>query len=244
MKGMPWKKASRKTDDHAIAKEHARLVEQLAAESATMETPVHEDNLSKKLFSMESLLERKDIEIDELEQRISGLESIVMGAAPPQNDLSEMEKRLETVVAKVAAIEDDLGHQKRALESGKALAETDIGKVITSNTELAKNMLEKLKEFGDKMTVIVKRLEMDELKLNFSETLNTLATTQNEERTAKLLSDLRGYIVELKRGGIWNQNLEEVTESLLSEISEMWKSYGYQHLADTFTAEAERLRTE
>jgi hypothetical protein len=74
------------------------------------------------------------------------------------------------------------------------------------------------------MTVIVRGWRWTSSS-SILETLNTLATTQNEERTAKLLHDLRGYIVELKRGGIWNQNLEEVTESLLSEISEMWKSY-------------------
>ena len=114
------------------------------------------------------------------------------------------------------------------LQEGLAKMESeDIGLTIRTQTEVVRNMLSKLKDVSKKITSL-------ELKMNFFEILNMIMRTENVREISLYINELEKTVSEMKKKRLWDSRKESMIKGLLKDVSNAWRDYGYNDIADVF----------
>ena len=176
---------------------------------ADIEAQHREGKLSERSYNEvrmknESLLKKLDDEIKKLE----GEEEFSMKPLP--SVISEMRDGLSNLEGKIQTLEGE-----------------EIGMTLKTQTEVVKNMLSKLKE-------VSKKLSKNEMKINFFEILNMIMRTENVRDITFLLSELEKTVSEMKSKELWDSRKESLVKGLLMDVSDAWRDYGYNDIADVF----------
>ena len=166
----------------------------------------------------ESLLKKLDDEIRKLE----GEESFSIKTLP--RIINELESGLSMLEQK----SDEVEGRMNVIE-GEGIETT-----LRTQTEVSKNILEKLKDMNQKVTATSDRVEKFELKINFFESLNMIARAENSSDSLTYVSELEKTVNEMKAKNMWDKKKENLVKNTLAEIGEAWRDYGYDDIAKIF----------
>ncbi|MFH1473613.1 MAG: hypothetical protein ABIE55_01845 [Candidatus Aenigmatarchaeota archaeon] len=176
---------------------------------ADIEAQHREGKLSERSFNEVkvknfSLLKKLDEEIEKLE----GEEEF--STKPLPSLISEMKDGMSKLEDKIQTLEGE-----------------EIGITLKTQTEVVRNMLSKLKE-------VSKKLSRNEMKINFFEILNMIMRTENVRDITFLMSELDKTVSEMKIMELWDSMKESLVKGLLMDVSDAWRDYGYNDIADVF----------
>jgi chromosome segregation ATPase len=166
----------------------------------------------------ESLLKKLDEEIKKME----GEESFSIKTLP--RIINELESGLSMLEQK----SDEVDSRMRVIE-GEGIETT-----IRTQTEVSKNILEKLKEVNQKVSTASEKISECELKMNFFEFLNMIARAETSSDVLSNMSDLEKTVDEMKSRNIWDKKKENLVKNTLAEMGEAWRDYGYDDIAKIF----------
>jgi chromosome segregation ATPase len=166
----------------------------------------------------ESLLKKLDEEIKKME----GEESFSIKTLP--RIINELESGLSVLEQK----SDEIDSRMKVIE-GEGIETT-----LRTQTEISKNILEKLKEVNKKLSEDSEKINECELKMNFFEFLNMITRAETSSDVMSNMSELEKTVAEMKSRNMWDKKKENLIKNTLAEIGEAWKEYGHDDIAKIF----------
>jgi chromosome segregation ATPase len=216
--------------DSVIASKMEKNEERIREVEGVLKVPVKEvvdkkNELENKRANVSKLLE--DIEGQHKEGKIT------------ENSYKEIKVKNESLLKKVDEEIRKLEGQEEfstkplvaiigELQEGLAKMESeDIALTIRTQTEVVRNMLSKLKDVSKKITSL-------EMKMNFFEILNMIMRTENVREISLYIEELEKTVSDMKEKKLWDSRKESMVKGLLKDVSDAWRDYGYNDIADVF----------
>jgi DNA repair exonuclease SbcCD ATPase subunit len=216
--------------DSVIASKMEKNEERIREVEQVLKVPVKEvvdkkNELENKRANVSKLLE--DIEGQHKEGKIT------------ENSYKEIKVKNESLLKKVDEEIRKLEGQEEfstkplvaiigELQEGLAKMESeDIALTIRTQTEVVRNMLSKLKDVSKKITSL-------EMKMNFFEILNMIMRTENVREISLYIEELEKTVSDMKEKKLWDSRKESMVKGLLKDVSDAWRDYGYNDIADVF----------
>jgi len=183
---------------------------------ANLEEQYRKAEITKKAYDEikgknENLLKK----IDEETKKLEGEEVFTLKSLP--TIINELESGLSILETKTGGLENKI----------KSIGEEEIGTTLKTQTEVAKNMLAKLRDVSKKMTEL-------SLKMKFFEILNMLMRMEAARDISFYISELEKTVSEMKSKKLWDDKKDLLTKNLLADIGEAWHQYGYDDIAQIF----------
>jgi hypothetical protein len=105
------------------------------------------------------------------------------------------------------------------------------------------NVVNKMKEINEKLTNISNNVGSFESRIRFFEVLDGLIRVDNSKDINFYLAELEKLASSMKCAGTWDNNRENLTLNLLRDISENWRKYGYEDVAQLFNKEITKIKS-
>ncbi len=169
------------------------------------------------------------------------VENLGISVKTTEAKVIDLEKRIEEQSEMIKTLMDRI---QKLVEEFNEFREGELSAPLKAQVEMTRGILEKFRGLNEKLSELEKNLSSQEYRIKFFEILNILTRTQKPEEISSLISQLDKIIIEMKENNVWNKGMEELVESLLSEIGENWRRYGYEEVARIFDSEVEKLKTE
>jgi DNA repair exonuclease SbcCD ATPase subunit len=129
---------------------------------------------------------------------------------------------------------------KNILSSSKI---ANITEVVRTQTNMLNNVVNKMKEINEKLTNISNNVGSFESRIRFFEVLDGLIRVDNSKDINFYLAELEKLASNMKSAGTWDNNRENLTLNLLRDISENWRKYGYEDVAQLFNKEITKIKS-
>ena len=201
----------------------------------------------------ESLLKRLDEEIKKLEgeevfslkslpsivnELESGLSILDLKTTKLENKIKEISEAPRTEEfakrAKVTELEAGIKTLTEYLQEPRPVERGEINTTLKAQIEVAKNMLEKIREVNEKVTKLSKAINNFDLKVRFFEILNMLIRMETANDISFYISELEKTISEMKSKNLWDNKKDLLAKNLLEDIAEAWNQYGYDDIVQIF----------
>ncbi|MBN2203074.1 MAG: hypothetical protein JW700_02740 [Candidatus Aenigmarchaeota archaeon] len=214
---IPEEEIINRRDNMRTKKEHIlRLL-------ATLEEQDRKGEISKSSYNElkqknESLLKKVEEELKKLE----GEKSFSIKSLP--SIINELESGMTLLEQKGREMEDRL----------KSIEGEGVGSTMRLQTEISRNMLEKLKEVSSKISKVSENVLKSDARMNFFEILNMISRAENTTDIKSYIDELKNNVEQLKSQGLWDKKKENMVENTLAEIGESWQEYGYDDIAQVF----------
>jgi len=179
----------------------------------------------------------KQIE-EELNQLQSG-ESFTLKSLP--SILGKLEDKANILERKLEDQSKRIDESLKSMESDSKLA--DVTQVVKMQTDMLDDVIKKIKELNDKTASLSTGLNSFELRIKFFEVLDNLVRVDNSNDINYYLTELEDLILSMKGNNIWDSHREDLTLSLLTDIAENWRKYGYNEIARVFDEEIGKIKS-
>ena len=225
--------------DNVIATNNEKVEERVKDVEGVLKVPVKEivdkkngliakrDNVSRILEDVEEQKKGNKISEKSYREIKTKNESLLEKL---DEEIRKLEGEEEFSTKPITAIIGELQDSMAKLES------ENIELTLKSQTEVLRNMLSKLKDVGKKLTSL-------ELKMNFFEILNMIMRTENVREISVYMDELEDVVSKMKEDKMWNDQKESMVKGLLKDVSDAWRDYGYNDIADIFVEGIQRIST-
>jgi|GEM_PF-2143555 len=129
---------------------------------------------------------------------------------------------------------------KNILSSSKI---ANITEVVKNQTNMLNDVVNKMKEINEKLTNLSNNVVSFESRIRFFEVLDGLIRVDNSKDISFYLNELEKLASNMKGAGVWDSNRENLTLNLLRDISENWRRYGYEDVAQLFDNEITKIKS-
>ena len=93
------------------------------------------------------------------------------------------------------------------------------------------------------MSILSTNTNSFDFRIKFFEILDGLVRVENSKDITFYITNLEDLISSMKVNNLWDANRENLTISLLSEIANNWRKYGYAEIAKIFDDEIEKIKS-
>lgn len=120
---------------------------------------------------------------------------------------------------------------------------SNIAEVVRTQTNMLNEVVNKMKEINDKLTTLSNAVGSFESRIRFFEILDGLIRVDNSKDINFYLAELEKLALSMKSSGLWDNNRQSLTLNLLRDISENWKRYGYEDIAQVLDNEIAKIKS-
>jgi DNA repair exonuclease SbcCD ATPase subunit len=120
---------------------------------------------------------------------------------------------------------------------------SNIAEVVRTQTNMLNEVVNKMKEINDKLTTLSNAVGSFESRIRFFEILDGLIRMDNSKDINFYLTELEKLALSMKSSGLWDNNRQSLTLNLLRDISENWKKYGYEDIAQVLDNEIAKIKS-
>jgi len=184
-------------------------------------------------------------------------EEILKQGAEELNQLEAGEKfSLKTLPSLISKIEDKTSALDRKMDEQKKYIDgslknivsesklSNITEVVKIQTDMLDDVIKKMKEVKDKVTIISANVTAFDLRIKYFEVLDELIRVDDSKDITFYITELENLISNMKINNVWEVHKKNLTLNLLTDIANNWRKYGYNEIAKVFDDEIEKINSE
>ena len=202
----------------------------------------------------EILLKKMDNDIKKLEGQkglsIKSLPSIMNeleeGLKIQEERTASIEEQIESsknIESRTYVLENSIEEIKRNLKQVNPEKMVRMANAIDIQTEIVNDILSKLKEVNRRLMGAKVNLSDYENRTRFFEILNIIIRMRSVNEISKYLNELERLTLNMKLDKLWDEEKQQLTETLLMELSEHWHEYGRDDISKVFKDFLEKIKT-
>jgi chromosome segregation ATPase len=162
-------------------------------------------------------------------------EELAKTQPPGVSKPTDFEAKLGELQAKVLQLSNELARPRQVVAGGDILRlSQDVDKLKSITKSLVGTLTDKLNSIEKCSRTIQLKTEL------YFEFLATLSMLQYVSDTSKIrfyLDETRKLIAKMMESGVWDEERKKLLLETLSNLAQLWKSYGYTDIAEMYNRE-------
>ena len=186
--------------------------------------------------------------IIEVKYPVIGEPKIVLkSTAPEKIDIKKLEAEAEEKPGVIERIKGKIKSGKKVPEEKITIEKPKISEKIEMKPEIkgeeTKIITEKLEKLESRITELSREVDISMLKEELSEILLIIAGLKDIEKISFYLKEVLSLIHKMKEKKIWTDEDKTLVTTMLGTITENWREYGDNEIANLFDKIKEKVET-